>query len=314
VAGTSGGSGVKIDRGVLTNEHVVSGAARVEVVTRDGTRSPATVARTSKKYDLALLLTEAPLPALELEAARDQRQGDAVLALGYPRTDALGSGQATLTRGLISAIREDKDGVLYIQTDAALNPGSSGGALVNMRGKLIGVASASVRDSELLGLAVATESIRAFLTGPEEAPGRTTALPRSPGSSDPEGSIVGQTTNVCEGALRLELQVQDAVMARDGTVHLLVRTRNTGSETGDLLLKLRLSDNRNRSFNMVNPRDRYILGDLYAEALSYLRSHGVDAVGPDAVIRPNTTASVYMAFLASPDASTLRLVPDNSCG
>ena len=251
VAGTSGGSGVKIDRGVLTNEHVVSGAARVEVVTRDGTRSPATVARTSKKYDLALLLTEAPLPALEFEAARDQRQGDTVLALGYPRTDALGSGQATLTRGLISAIREDKDGVLYVQTDAALNAGSSGGALVNMRGKLIGISSASVRDSELLGLAVATESIQAFLTGPEEAPARTTALPRSPGSSDPEGSITGQTASVCEGALRLELLVEDAVMARDGTVHLLVRARNTGTETGNLLLKLRLNDNRNRSFNMV---------------------------------------------------------------
>ena len=104
------------------------------------------------------------------------------------------------------------------------------------------------------------------------------------------------------------------VLRPGAAVAYTIHFRNTGTETGNLLLKLRLNDNRNRSFNMVNPRDRYILGDLYADALSYLRSHGVDAIGPDAVIRPSTTASVYMAFLAAPDASTLRLVPDNSCG
>ncbi len=155
-------SGVAIHRGVLTNAHVVDDADRVEVVKSDGSRATAVVSLTDSTLDLAILTTEMDLRPVEMEPARRQRLGESLIVLGYPYSELLGQ-QATITRGLLSGVREI-DGVVLVQTDAAMNSGSSGGAVVNMSGKLIGVASFSVRDSIGLNFGIATESIQAFFT------------------------------------------------------------------------------------------------------------------------------------------------------
>jgi S1-C subfamily serine protease len=165
--GGSGGSGVRVGSGVITNAHVVGDAREVRLTLHDGSHVRAFVERTDVGFDLALLRPESDLPALELELSGAQRQGDTVLALGYPALGASSlSRGATLTRGIIAAVREDADtGATVIQTDAALSAGSSGGALLNLRGRLIGIPAYSLGDTPGLNFAVAADTVQAFLNG-----------------------------------------------------------------------------------------------------------------------------------------------------
>jgi serine protease Do len=159
-------SGVKIAEGIVTNDHVVADAERVQVVASDGRQGTATVVRRAPALDLVLLRSDLDLPPLELEGTGEQRQGEAVLVLGYPRPDALGPGpEVTLTRGLISAIRRDQEGVGYIQTDAAVDPGSSGGAMVNLQGQLIGIPTFGLRGSPSVNFAVRTDAVQSLAQG-----------------------------------------------------------------------------------------------------------------------------------------------------
>lgn len=155
------GSGVKVGEGVITNEHVIRGQQQVQIERNDGTRGSATVVRSDPGFDLALLSIDGELPALEIESTAQQRQGDQVLVMGYPGGLP---GQASLSRGLLSAVREI-DGVTYVQTDASVTFGSSGGAIVNMRGRLIGVTRGAFGTSGSLNFGIAGESVRAFLSG-----------------------------------------------------------------------------------------------------------------------------------------------------
>jgi hypothetical protein len=66
----------------------------------------------------------------------------------------------------MSAIRQTADGLTYVQTDAAMNPGNSGGALLNLQGRVIGVAVGKIKDAQGINFGIATESVQAFLTGP----------------------------------------------------------------------------------------------------------------------------------------------------
>jgi serine protease Do len=139
-----GGSGVVIDatRGlVLTNDHVVQGAARVVVTLHDGRQRVVKEVRRDPRSDLALLI----VPADGLHAATwgdsDALDlGDWVLAVGQPfgLADSVTAGIVSGTgRGIASAVYED-----LIQTDAAINPGNSGGPLVNLRGEVVGINTA----------------------------------------------------------------------------------------------------------------------------------------------------------------------------
>ncbi len=191
---TSGGmgSGVAINRGVLTSAHVVEDAERVEVVKGDGSRAPAVVRLTDTTLDLAILTTELDLRPVAMEPASRQRMGETVIVLGYPYAELLGE-QPTITRGLLSAVREI-DGVVFVQTDAAINPGNSGGAIVNMSGKLIGVAAFRLRGSTGLNFGVATESINAFFApvpadGYEPDDAAQHARPIEPGAPGQERNL-----------------------------------------------------------------------------------------------------------------------------
>ncbi len=143
IVGEGQGSGVIVspDGYILTNNHVVAGASGI-IVSREDVQKDysATVIGTDPETDLALIkIEETNLPALHFADPGSYRVGDAVLAIG----NALGIGQS-VSMGIISAIdRTLAPGQFedYIQTDAAINHGNSGGALVNLNGEMVGINS-----------------------------------------------------------------------------------------------------------------------------------------------------------------------------
>ncbi|MFL6659361.1 MAG: trypsin-like peptidase domain-containing protein [Massilia sp.] len=138
------GSGVIVspDGYILTNNHVVEEADQIDVVLADGRKSPAKVVGTDPETDLAVIRIDAEkLPVIVLGHAEQARVGDVVLAIGNP----FGVGQ-TVTMGIISALGRNNLHINhfenFIQTDAAINFGNSGGALIDTSGNLLGINSA----------------------------------------------------------------------------------------------------------------------------------------------------------------------------
>jgi len=139
------GSGVIVSAEgyVLTNNHVVENMDEIEVATQDGRRVRARVVGTDPETDLAVLQIKADgkLPAITLAPADSLHVGDVVLAIGNP----FGVGQ-TVTMGIVSAMGRTGLGINtfenFIQTDAAINRGNSGGALVDSAGNLVGINTA----------------------------------------------------------------------------------------------------------------------------------------------------------------------------
>lgn len=138
------GSGVIVspEGYILTNNHVVEAAEEIEVVLADGRKAPARIVGTDPETDLAVIRIEARnLPVIALGHAEQAKVGDVVLAIGNP----FGVGQ-TVTMGIISAVGRNNLHINqfenFIQTDAAINFGNSGGALVDTSGNLLGINSA----------------------------------------------------------------------------------------------------------------------------------------------------------------------------
>lgn len=149
------GSGVIIDRRgyIITNNHVVEGARRLEVVLYDGTKLPAQLVGTDPADDLAVVKITPPKAGLTVATLGDSSKaqvGQEVLAIGNP----LGITQ-TVTNGIISAVgrnvSEGQNGATIpnaIQTDAPINPGNSGGALVDLQGHVIGIPTLTAIDPQ----------------------------------------------------------------------------------------------------------------------------------------------------------------------
>ena len=138
------GSGVIVspDGYILTNNHVIEAADEIHVVLADGRKAAAKVVGTDPETDLAVIRIEAKsLPVIVLGHADQARVGDVVLAIGNP----FGVGQ-TVTMGIISALGRNNLHINhfenFIQTDAAINFGNSGGALIDSDGNLLGINSA----------------------------------------------------------------------------------------------------------------------------------------------------------------------------
>ena len=138
------GSGVIVspDGYILTNNHVIEAADEIHVVLADGRKAAARVVGTDPETDLAVIRIEAKsLPVIVLGHADQARVGDVVLAIGNP----FGVGQ-TVTMGIISALGRNNLHINhfenFIQTDAAINFGNSGGALIDTHGNLLGINSA----------------------------------------------------------------------------------------------------------------------------------------------------------------------------
>jgi serine protease DegQ len=141
---TSLGSGVIVspDGYILTNNHVIEAADEIQVILSDGRKAPARVVGIDPDTDLAVIqIGLKQLPAIVLGHSDSAKVGDVVLAIGNP----FGVGQ-TVTMGIISATGRTNLHINrlenFIQTDAAINVGNSGGALVDTRGNLIGINTA----------------------------------------------------------------------------------------------------------------------------------------------------------------------------
>ncbi len=152
------GSGFIIgaDGTIVTNNHVIEGADEIEVYLTDGTRLPATIVGTDDKTDLAVLKVEAgrDLPFVEFGDSDGAVVGDWVMAIGNP----FGLG-GSVTLGIVSARNRDIQSGPYdqfIQTDAAINQGNSGGPLFDMDGKVVGINTAIIaRGGNSLGIGFA---------------------------------------------------------------------------------------------------------------------------------------------------------------
>jgi S1-C subfamily serine protease len=159
------GSGVIIDRDgqVLTNAHVVDGAASLSVTLDSGSKATATIMGLDPVLDLALLRVETsgPLPTAKLGDSSGIKVGDEVVAIGNP----IGLDQ-TMTRGIVSGLNRTLPGISdepMIQTDAPINPGNSGGPLVDRCGHVIGLNTLISEDAQSIGFAVPINAAKSAL-------------------------------------------------------------------------------------------------------------------------------------------------------
>jgi S1-C subfamily serine protease len=228
------GSGVVVapDGLVLTNSHVVGGASRVDVTTVDGRTLGAHVVGDDPDTDLALVRADSAvtLPSARLGDSKALRRGQLVIAIGNP----LGF-ESTVTTGVVSALGRSlrsRGGRLIedlIQTDAALNPGNSGGPLVSSRGEVVGINTAVIMGAQGICFAVAANTA-SFVLGELVRHGRVrrgyigisaqqTALPRrlqvAAGLAQSTAVIVTAIEKDSPAA-RADLMTGDIVVALDG--------------------------------------------------------------------------------------------------
>jgi len=161
---TATGSGFIIDDGktLATNYHVIEDAYSVRAISTDGGKSDISILLAYDDVaDLALLKFENPteLSSLTLADSDHAAQGDNVYAIGYP----LGVAN-TMSEGIISSRYIDEAGTDILQTTAAISSGSSGGALLDENGEVIGIISASYIDGQNMNLAISSNELKVFLS------------------------------------------------------------------------------------------------------------------------------------------------------
>jgi S1-C subfamily serine protease len=199
-SGASGSAGAKGASGtgffitrqghVLTNAHVVEGCTTISIQQQGQGASTAQVVAADKQNDLALLRTDAhPAAIAALRGDRPVRTGEAVVAYGFPLNGLVSSG-GVMTTGIISALAGLRDDTRYFQISAPLQPGNSGGPLLDTTGTVIGVNAATLgsRAAKVIGqtpqnvnFAIKSDVVRTFLSTngvfAETAAGRELSMP-----------------------------------------------------------------------------------------------------------------------------------------
>src|ERR1700674_4282092 len=232
--GARGGSGsgviVAPDGLVLTNSHVVNGAPRLNVTTVDGRTLNARVVGNDPDTDLALLRLDAAvtLPVATLGDSKRLRRGQLVIAIGNP----LGF-ESTVTTGVVSALGRSlraSNGRLIddlIQTDAALNPGNSGGPLVSSSGQVVGINTAVIMGAQGICFAVAANTA-SFVLGQLVRHGRV------------RRSFIGVAAQQTSIPRRLQLAVELAQTsaAMITAIEPSSPAGTAGLQTGDMIVTL----------------------------------------------------------------------------
>lgn len=228
------GSGVVVDSAgvVLTNHHVVDGAAEVTVMFQDGRRQVSRNITSDPKTDLAIVRLDAskgPYAALELGNSDSMEIGDRVIAVGAPFGLA-----GTVTHGIVSAKNRSLNVNMYedfIQTDAAINPGNSGGPLLNIEGQVIGINSAiKSRTGGFQGIGLAIPSnlardikdqllahggVKRSYIGVAMQSVQDPALARKLGLAEPKGAVVNDLVGGAP-AEKAGIQPGDVIVGVDG--------------------------------------------------------------------------------------------------
>jgi len=225
-----GGSGFVFtpDGLVLTNAHVVAGGRGIEVVTTSGLSLAADVLGVDPHTDIALLRVAAPqaLPVLELGSARSIRVGQLVVAIGNPF-----GYECTVTAGVVSALGRSLRATTgrliedVVQTDAALNPGNSGGPLLDSAGRVIGVNTAIIAAAQGICFSVSIDIARQIV--PE--------LMRHARVRRASLGVGAQNTRLPRRYVRyFELPIESAVRVME--VASGSPAHRAGIETGDILV------------------------------------------------------------------------------
>lgn len=159
--GTGTGFYVKEFDLIVTNQHVVKDSPEVTIMGKHFSKAITRVWYTDSKHDLAFLQPPAGVdfPEAKLGNYNDIKDGDQVIAIGHP----FGLNYSA-TQGVVSKMNRIRDGLKFIQIDAAINPGNSGGPLVNKRGDIIGVNSFIIRGGDNLGFALPVNYLNIALT------------------------------------------------------------------------------------------------------------------------------------------------------
>jgi S1-C subfamily serine protease len=273
--GTGSGVIVAPDGLVLTNSHVVGGtAARVKVTTVDGRSLTARVVGDDPDTDLALVRVDAPvtLPAATLGNSKLLKRGQLVIAIGNP----LGF-ESTVTTGVVSALGRSlraRSGRLIddvIQTDAALNPGNSGGPLVSSHGEVVGINTAVIMGAQGICFAVAANTA-SFVLGELVRHGRVrrayigiaaqqftlSRRRRHAAGLTQESAVMIATVEPGSPAERAGLVAGDIILALDGTAVTgaddLIRTL-TGEKIGRTIEVETLHNGSRRVLSLV-PQER----------------------------------------------------------
>jgi len=228
--GTGSGVLVSPDGLILTNNHVIDGAKDVAISMSDGRRFGARVLGRDADTDIAVLRgeTSETLPVAQLANSKRVRQGQIAIAIGNP----LGF-QSTVTAGIVSAVGRSlqaQNGRLIgdvIQTDAALNPGNSGGPLANSAGQVIGINTAVIMGAQGICFSVASNTALHVLTQ-ILAHGRVRRARM--------GIVAEQVPLPPRVAYRVELKQPSAVRIRE--IQTDSPAAQAGLRNGDLIVRL----------------------------------------------------------------------------
>ena len=160
ISGNSLGSGFALGEDcIITNSHVINGNNTVSITMYEGSSTSAYVIYNDKELDIAVLYCPSvKLSPLKIGELSNTRIGSDVYAIGAPHGMSY-----TLTKGTLSSKKRDINGVSYLQIDAALNEGNSGGPLLDEKGYLIGMNTMKMNESEGIGLAIPIDSIVLYL-------------------------------------------------------------------------------------------------------------------------------------------------------
>ena len=155
------GSGFAIsDHYVVTNAHVIGEEKDIQLKTVKDKVLKASIEKIDRKKDIAILYVKKKQTPLQTKSLKDVKTGDDVYAIGAPANLSY-----TLTKGVVSTKNRKVDGKKYIQTDAAINSGNSGGPLLTEDGKVIGINSMKADDNEGIGFAIPIDEANTLIKG-----------------------------------------------------------------------------------------------------------------------------------------------------